>query len=182
MGAMLEIVLVAPQIATNTGNIIRLCANTGGRLNLVRPLGFDLDGASLKRGGLDYHELTDTRCWDSWAECRAALGDVPRWFATTAAIAPCRYDEVEYRVDDVVVFGCESEGLPASLLGEFAPEQRLSIPMRPANRSLNLANAVSVILYEAWRQHGFAGAATDARGGFEESLRAAPHGSGRESS
>lgn len=169
---MVEVVLVAPQIATNTGNIIRLCANVGARLHLVRPLGFDLDAAALRRGGLDYHELTDTQVWDTWADCRDALGTgrERRWFATTSAGPHRRYDDVDYGEGDVVVFGCESTGLGEPFLAEFPPEHRLSIPMRPANRSLNLANAVGVVLYEAWRQHDFDGAAT---GSFEESLRPA---------
>jgi tRNA (cytidine/uridine-2'-O-)-methyltransferase len=156
---MLDIVLVEPRIAANTGNIIRLCANVGARLHLVEPLGFTLDDAALRRGGLDYHELTDTTVWRSWPECRRALGDDRRWYATTAH-ATRRYHEVEYRADDVVVFGCEPEGLPAAVLAEFATEHRLTIPMRPGNRSLNLAGAVSVVAYEAWRQHGFDGAGT----------------------
>jgi tRNA (cytidine/uridine-2'-O-)-methyltransferase len=171
MVAMLEIVLVAPQIASNTGSIIRLCANVGARLHLVRPLGFSLDDAALRRGGLDYHELVDTSCWDTWAECRAALGTQRRCFATTAAAEYRRYDDVAYRAGDVVVFGCEADGLPATVLAEFAVEDRLRIPMRPSNRSLNLANAVSVVAYEAWRQHDFAGSAS---GTFEESLRSRP--------
>lgn len=174
MVAMLEIVLVAPQIATNTGNIIRLCANVGARLHLVRPLGFALDSASLRRGGLDYHELTDTQCWDSWPECRVALGSDRRWFATTSAATAHRYDSVAYRAGDAVLFGCESDGLPAGLLEEFPMDHRLTIPMRPANRSLNVANAVSVVAYEAWRQHGYAGAASDKPGSFEEALRGTP--------
>jgi len=165
---MLEVVLVEPQIATNTGNIIRLCANVGAGLHLVRPLGFDLDAAALRRGGLDYHELTDTKVRDTWADCRAALGVERRWFATTTRAPHRRYDEIDYRAGDVVVFGCEATGLGEELLDEFASDHRLHIPMRPSNRSLNLANAVSVVLYEAWRQHGFADAAT---GSFEESLR-----------
>jgi tRNA (cytidine/uridine-2'-O-)-methyltransferase len=168
MMVMLEVVLVQPQIATNTGNIIRLCANVGARLHLVRPLGFDMDAAALRRGGLDYHELTDTQIWDSWEACRAAVGTERRWFATTTRDPDRRYDEVEYRDGDVVVFGCEATGLGEALLAEFAAERRLHIPMRPSNRSLNLANAVSVVAYEAWRQRDFAGAAT---GTFEESLR-----------
>ena len=166
---VLEIVLVEPQIATNTGSIIRLCANVGARLHLVGPLGFALDAAALRRGGLDYHELTDTQFWDSWAECRAALGAERRWFATTTHVPHRRYDDVTYRAGDVVAFGCEATGLGEAFLAEFASEHRLHIPMRPSNRSLNLANAVSVVVYEAWRQHDFAGAAT---GTFEESLRA----------
>jgi tRNA (cytidine/uridine-2'-O-)-methyltransferase len=106
MMPMLEVVLVEPQIATNTGNIIRLCANVGARLHLVGPLGFDMDGASLRRGGLDYHELTDTQFWTTWEDCRAALGDERRWFATTTRVPHRRYDEVAYRSGDVVVFGC----------------------------------------------------------------------------
>jgi tRNA (cytidine/uridine-2'-O-)-methyltransferase len=170
MMPMLEVVLVEPQIATNTGNIVRLCANAGARLHLVGPLGFTFDAAALRRGGLDYHELTDTQVRDTWADCRAALGTERRWFATTTRAPHTRYDSVEYRPGDVVVFGCESDGLGEDLLAEFPGERRLHIPMRPSNRSMNLANAVSVVLYEAWRQHDFAGAAT---GTFQESLRPA---------
>jgi tRNA (cytidine/uridine-2'-O-)-methyltransferase len=163
---MLEIVLVAPQIAMNTGNIIRLCANTGARLHLIEPLGFTLDDAALRRGGLDYGELTDTTRWGSWRECRAALRG--RWYATTAHASAVRYDDVAYRRGDVVVFGCEATGLPSELLREFEPEARIGLPMRPHNRSLNLASAVAVVAYEAWRQHGFAGAASGTLGAFEE--------------
>jgi tRNA (cytidine/uridine-2'-O-)-methyltransferase len=165
---MLDIVLVAPQIAPNTGSIIRLCANVGAQLHLVRPLGFDLDGAALRRGGLDYHELAGTQVWDGWDECRAGLGSDRRWFATTTREPHRRYDDVDYRADDVVAFGCEATGLDDARLAEFETERRLTIPMRPENRSLNLANAVSVVAYEAWRQHGFTGAAT---GSFGEALR-----------
>jgi tRNA (cytidine/uridine-2'-O-)-methyltransferase len=168
MARMPEVVLVEPQIATNTGNIVRLCANVGAGLHLVRPLGFDVDSAALRRGGLDYHELTDTRIWDSWADCRAALGRDRRWFATTTRAPHRRYDQVVYETGDVVVFGCEATGLGVQLLAGFAEDRRLHIPMRPSNRSLNLANAVGVVVYEAWRQRDFAGAAT---GTFEESLR-----------
>src|SRR5277367_2065160 len=110
MRPMLEVVLVEPQIATNTGNIIRLCANVGCRLNLVRPLGFDLDSAALRRGGLDYHELADTQVWDTWDECRAGLGTERRWFATTTHVPHRRYDAVEFQPGDVIVFGCEATG------------------------------------------------------------------------
>jgi tRNA (cytidine/uridine-2'-O-)-methyltransferase len=165
---LLDIVLVEPQIAPNTGNIVRVCANTGARLHLVRPLGFDIDSAALRRGGLDYHEISDTKIWESWADCRAALGAERRWFATTTRAPHSRYDTVSYRPDDVVVFGCEATGLGERLLAEFPSDHRLHIPMRPSNRSLNLANAVSVVAYEAWRQRDFADAAT---GSFEESLR-----------
>jgi tRNA (cytidine/uridine-2'-O-)-methyltransferase len=184
--ALLDIVLVAPQIATNTGNIIRLCANVGARLHLVEPLGFSLDAAAVRRGGLDYHELVDVRRWESWPECRAGLGTDPpqRWFATTAAgveghddeRAPLLYNGCAYRSGDVVAFGCEASGLPAEVLAEFGADSRLTIPMRPGNRSLNVANAVAVVAYEAWRQHGFAGAALGSRhrggaGAFSESPR-----------
>ncbi|HEY3832724.1 MAG TPA: tRNA (cytidine(34)-2'-O)-methyltransferase [Acidimicrobiia bacterium] len=165
---MLDVVLVEPQIASNTGSIIRLCANVGALLHLVRPLGFSLDDAALRRGGLDYHELVDTQVWETWDDCRGALGTDRRWFATTARAPHRRYDEIEYQAGDIVVFGCEATGLAEALLGEFAPEQRLHIPMRPSNRSLNLANAVCVVAYEAWRQYNFGGAAT---GTFAESLR-----------
>ncbi|HYL52281.1 MAG TPA: tRNA (cytidine(34)-2'-O)-methyltransferase [Acidimicrobiia bacterium] len=165
---MLEVVLVEPQIANNTGNIIRVCANAGCRLHLVRPLGFTLDDAALRRGGLDYHELTDTQVWDTWEDCRAALGGERPWFATTSRVPSRRYDDVDYRPGDVVAFGCEAAGLGEERLAEFPPTRRLHIPMRPWNRSLNLANAVSVVVYEAWRQRDFAGAAT---GTFQESLR-----------
>ena len=168
MVLMLEVVLVEPQIATNTGNIIRLCANAGSRLHLVRPLGFALDEPALRRGGLDYHELTDTRVWDTWEACRAGLGGDRRWFATTSRVPSRRYDQVDYRPGDVFAFGCEAAGLGEALLAEFPIARRLHIPMRPSNRSLNLANAVSVVVYEAWRQRDFAGAAT---GTFQESLR-----------
>ena len=170
MMPMLEVVLVAPQIATNTGNIIRLCANVGARLHLVRPLGFDFDAAALRRGGLDYHELADTQFWDTWEGCRAALGVERRWFATTTRVPHRRYDDVDYREGDVVAFGCEASGLGEAFLAEFPCEHRLNIPMRPSNRCLNLANAVSVVAYEAWRQRDFVDAAT---GTFEESLRPA---------
>jgi tRNA (cytidine/uridine-2'-O-)-methyltransferase len=170
MMPMLEVVLVAPQIATNTGNIIRLCANVGARLHLVRPLGFALDGAALRRGGLDYHELTDTQVWDTWEDCRSALGLERRWFATTTRVPHRRYDSVDYREGDVVAFGCEATGLGEAFLVEFPCERRLHIPMRPSNRSLNLANAVSVVAYEAWRQRDFVDAAT---GTFDESPRLA---------
>jgi tRNA (cytidine/uridine-2'-O-)-methyltransferase len=174
---LLDVVLVAPQIATNTGNIIRLCANVGARLHLVEPLGFSLDSAAVRRGGLDYHELAEVTCWESWAACRSGLGDASRrWFATTAGnaplrsdvAAPLRYDACDYESGDIVVFGCEASGLPPQILAEFDPNRRLTIPMRPMNRSLNIANAVAIVVYEAWRQHGFEGAARTS-GTFSES-------------
>jgi tRNA (cytidine/uridine-2'-O-)-methyltransferase len=163
---VIEIVLVAPQIAVNTGNIIRLCANVGARLHLVEPLGFTLDDAALRRGGLDYHELTETRRWPSWEECRTGIGRDRSWFATSAR-GHRRYDAVRYESGDVVAFGCEPTGLPAFVLDELGVPACLHIPMRPNNRSMNLAGAVAVVAYEAWRQHGFPGAAAGA-GTFEE--------------
>lgn len=167
---MLDVVLVEPKIAVNTGAIIRLCANAGARLHLVEPLGFKLDDAALRRGGLDYHELTDTRTWETWAACRAGIGTDRRWFATTAN-ASRRYDAIEYRTDDIVVFGRETDGLGADVLDAVGADQQLMIPMRTGNRSINLANAVSIVVYEAWRQHDFAGSAT---GTFSESRLGLP--------
>jgi len=168
MLAVLNLVLVAPQIAANTGNIIRLCANVGARLHLVQPLGFTLDTAALRRSGLDYHELTDTHIWDSFQDCKDSIGQNRNWYATTTQPPHFRYDQVKYEEGQVVVFGCEATGLSQALLQEFPPQQRLHIPMRPSNRSLNLANAVSVVAYEAWRQQGFKDSST---GTFQESLR-----------
>jgi tRNA (cytidine/uridine-2'-O-)-methyltransferase len=152
----LHVVLVAPEIAPNTGNVIRLCANTGATLHLVRPLGFSLDERSLHRAGLDYHELADVHVHDDLATCRRAITG-GRWYALTAR-ATRRYDDVDLAAGDVLVFGPERAGLDAATLDEFPETHRLGIPMRAGNRSLNLANAVAVVVYEAWRRTGFAGA------------------------
>jgi len=149
-----NVVLVQPEIPPNTGNIIRLCANTGARLHLVRPLGFSLDARSVRRAGLDYRELAELREHASLTDCLASLGG-PRWFAITTRGA-LRYDEIEYADGDALVFGPETRGLLDDVLAECPAERRLRIPMRPASRSLNLSNAVSVVVYEAWRQAGFA--------------------------
>jgi tRNA (cytidine/uridine-2'-O-)-methyltransferase len=149
-----NVVLVQPEIPPNTGNIIRLCANTGARLHLVRPLGFSLDARSVRRAGLDYRELTELREHASLADCLASLGG-PRWFAITTR-GTVRYDAIEYADGDALVFGPETRGLPEEILSGCPVERRLRIPMRPASRSLNLSNAVSVVVYEAWRQAGFA--------------------------
>jgi tRNA (cytidine/uridine-2'-O-)-methyltransferase len=154
---MLDIVLFQPEIPPNTGNVIRLCANAGARLNLVEPLGFSMDDRRLRRAGLDYHELATVVVHRDWEACRASLGE-RRIFAVSARGA-VRYDEVAYAQDDALVFGAETAGLPAELLETFAPDRRLRLPMRPGNRSLNLSNAVAVAVYEAWRQRGFAGGA-----------------------
>lgn len=153
---MFEVVLVAPEIATNTGNIIRLCANAGVRLHLVEPLGFTMDDASLKRAGLDYHELASVTVHSSPAAASASLGR--RRFAFSSR-ATRRFDDVKFVPGDALVFGAERAGLSAGQLRALEPAEPLTIPMRPGNRSLNLANAVAIAVYEAWRQHGFDGAA-----------------------
>jgi tRNA (cytidine/uridine-2'-O-)-methyltransferase len=156
---MVAIVLVHPEIPPNTGNVIRLAANTGAELHLVEPLGFRLDDRELKRAGLDYHEYTRLVVHRDWHACRAAL-DAPRarrWHAMTTHGA-CSLYECRLQPDDVLVFGCETAGLPASILDEFAPDAHLRIPMLPTMRSINLSNAVAIAVYEAWRQNGFAGA------------------------
>ena len=156
---MLAIVLVHPEIPPNTGNIIRLAANTGAELHLVEPLGFRLDDRELKRAGLDYHEHARVRMHRDWPSCRDALdrGRARRWYALTTRAERSLFDSA-FRADDIFVFGCETAGLPAPIMADFAPEMRLRIPMRAAVRSLNLSNAVAVAVYEAWRQAGFDGA------------------------
>ncbi len=153
---MFHVVLVAPQIAGNTGAIIRLCANAGAQLHLIEPLGFHFEAAALRRAGLDYHDLVDTTVWPTIAACQGALGNLQRWFAASGRGAT-RYDTVDFAVGDVLVFGCESDGLSAEVLAAFAPTHRIAIPMWPENRSINLANAVSIVMFEAWRQLGFPG-------------------------
>lgn len=152
---MFHVVLFQPEIPGNTGNIIRLCANTGARLHLIRPLGFDLDDSKLRRAGLDYHEWAELRVHDSLdaflAEARPA-----RLFAfTTRGARP--YHELAVVPGDAFLFGPETRGLPDDVLASLAPEQRLRLPMLAHSRSLNLSNSVAVVVYEAWRQQGFAG-------------------------
>ena len=153
---MLEIVLYRPEIPPNTGNVIRLAANTGARLHLVEPLGFSLDDRQLKRAGLDYHGMAHVSVHRDWDACRAALAG-RRLFAVTTR-GTVSYAEARYAPGDAFVFGAETSGLPQALLDDFAPAQRLRLPMRAGNRSLNLSNAVAVVVFEAWRQLGFAGA------------------------
>ncbi|MCW5591197.1 MAG: tRNA (cytidine(34)-2'-O)-methyltransferase [Burkholderiales bacterium] len=153
---MVDVVLVNPEIPPNAGNVIRLCANTGTPLHLVEPLGFSMDDRQLKRAGLDYHEMANVTVHRDWESCRAALGD-RRLFAFTTRGAR-RFDEVDYRRDDVFVFGPETAGLPDGFLAAFPPENRVRLPMVPGNRSLNLSNAVAVAVFEAWRQWGYPGA------------------------
>lgn len=150
---MFDIVLVQPEIPPNTGNVIRLAANTGTRLHLVKPLGFSLDDAQLRRAGLDYHEHAALQVHSSWPACQAKLAG-QRMFAFTTKGSRL-FTEVRYARDDVLVFGAETTGLPSSILDGFPPQMRLRLPMRPGNRSLNLSNAVAVAVFEAWRQGGF---------------------------
>ncbi|QNM97719.1 tRNA (cytidine(34)-2'-O)-methyltransferase [Chitinimonas koreensis] len=154
---MFAVVLFQPEIPPNTGNVIRLCANTGCELHLVKPLGFPLDDARMRRAGLDYHEYAEMRVHEDWAACQAALAG-RRIFALTTR-GSTRHDRIAFQPGDVFLFGRESAGLPAELRDGFPPERRIRLPMRPDNRSLNLSNAVAVTVFEAWRQQGFAGAA-----------------------
>lgn len=153
---MFEVVLFQPEIPPNTGNIIRLCANTGARLHLIEPLGFQLDDRRLRRAGLDYHEWAQLRVHADLAACRAALTP-GRWWAFSTR-GQVNYAAVTYTPGDALLFGPETRGLPAAELAALPAGQRLCLPMAPGNRSLNLSNAVAVALYEAWRQQGFAGA------------------------
>ncbi len=152
---MLTIVLYEPEIPPNTGNIIRLCANTGADLHLVKPLGFSLDDKQLKRAGLDYHEYASLQVHENWASCKAALAG-RRMFALTTKGSTC-HASIAFQKGDVFVFGPETRGLPEEIRAEFAPEYRVRLPMLPESRSLNLSNSAAVLLYEAWRQIGFEG-------------------------
>ena len=153
---MIHVVLIEPDIPPNTGNIIRLCANTGATLHLVRPLGFPLDDARMRRAGLDYHQYATMLVHDDWTACRDALAG-QRMFAVETCGTRSPY-ELALADDDVFVFGSETQGLSANVLADFDAEHQLRLPMRPAIRSLNLSNAVAVTVYEAWRQLGFRGA------------------------
>ncbi len=152
---MLDIVLVHPEIPPNAGNAIRLAANTGARLHLVEPLGFSLEDKQLKRAGLDYHALASVSVHAGWPACRAALAGRRMYCFSTRALR--LYTDVRYEAADVLVFGAETAGLPSSVLEDFSEPMRLKLPMRPGNRSLNLSNAVAVVVFEAWRQLDFPG-------------------------
>jgi tRNA (cytidine/uridine-2'-O-)-methyltransferase len=154
---MFEVILHQPEIPPNTGNVIRLCANTGARLHLVAPLGFALDDARLRRAGLDYHEYAELRVHASLDAALAAIAP-PRVFAFSTRGA-ARYDTVAFAPGDALLFGSESRGLPEAVLAAVPAVQRLRLPMRPDSRSLNLSNAVAVVVFEAWRQAGFPGGA-----------------------
>ncbi len=153
---MFDVVLFEPEIPPNTGNIIRLCANTGARLHLIRPLGFQFDDRRLRRAGLDYHEWAAVRLHRDLAAFLAIVQPA-RLFAFTTKGARS-YHAVAYQPDDALLFGPETRGLPAAVLDGIAAEQRLRLPMMTTGRSLNLSNAVAIVLYEAWRQLGFLGA------------------------
>ncbi len=152
---MFHIVLFEPEIPPNTGNIIRLCANTGAALHLVKPLGFSLEDKQLKRAGLDYHEYSTLQVHENWHACKAALAG-KRMFALTTK-GSSNFANMQYKADDVFVFGPETRGLPENIRNEFLAEHRLRLPMLPNSRSLNLSNSAAVLLYEAWRQVGFDG-------------------------
>jgi tRNA (cytidine/uridine-2'-O-)-methyltransferase len=153
---MLHIVLYEPEIPANTGNIIRLCANTGAQLHLIKPLGFELDDKKLRRAGLDYHEWVAVRVHDSLATFLSEVKP-PRVFALTTK-GKRVVSEVNFQAEDALLFGPETRGLPASVLTELGETHCLYLPMTATSRSLNLSNTVSIVLYEAWRQLGFAGA------------------------
>jgi tRNA (cytidine/uridine-2'-O-)-methyltransferase len=155
---MFDVILYQPEIPPNTGNVIRLCANTGARLHLVAPLGFTLEDKQLRRAGLDYHEYATVQVHDSLDAALAAIAlanaAVPRLFALSTR-GQTRYDAPRYAAGDAFVFGPETRGLPQAVLDQVPAPQRLRLPMRPDNRSLNLSNSVAVVVFEAWRQGGF---------------------------
>lgn len=158
---MIHVILHRPEIPPNTGNVIRLCANTGARLHLVRPLGFTLEDRQLRRAGLDYHEVAALQVHDDLDAALAAIatangGEPARVFALSTR-GQVRFDTPAYRAGDALLFGSETAGLPQDVLGRVPAAQRLRLPMRPGNRSLNLSNAVAVVVFEAWRQSGYAG-------------------------
>ncbi|TXI38595.1 MAG: tRNA (uridine(34)/cytosine(34)/5-carboxymethylaminomethyluridine(34)-2'-O)-methyltransferase TrmL [Methylophilus methylotrophus] len=152
---MFHIVLFEPEIPPNTGNIIRLCANAGAKLHLVKPLGFELSDKHLKRAGLDYHEYAELTVYENWAECQQSLQG-KRMFALTTK-GSTRHTDLQFKDEDVFIFGPESRGLPEDIRANFAPEHRVRLPMLPHSRSLNLSNSAAILLYEAWRQTGFPG-------------------------
>lgn len=154
---MFTVVLYQPEIPPNTGNIIRLCANTGCALHLVKPLGFPLDDTKMKRAGLDYHEFANLVVHENFADCLQALAG-KRIFALTTK-GKTRPDHVQFQADDVFLFGPETRGLPADILASLPDEQKIRFPMMPNNRSMNLSNTVAITVFEAWRQLDFMGSA-----------------------
>jgi len=149
-----HIILFQPEIPPNTGNIIRLTANTGCKLHLIKPLGFELTDKHMRRAGLDYHEYAELQVHESWEAAKSILPS-NRYAFTTKGAHP--YHEVAFKPEDVFVFGSETRGLPKEILEEFQPQKRLRLPMREGQRSLNLSNAAAVVVFEAWRQNGFVG-------------------------
>ena len=154
---MFDVVLYQPEIPPNTGNVIRLCANTGARLHLVRPLGFTLEDAQLRRAGLDYHEYAALQVHDSLDDALAKIA--PKRLFALSTRGTVRFDTPGYAAGDAFLFGPETPGLPDDVLAQVPDAQRLRLPMQPNNRSLNLSNAVAVVVFEAWRQQGYAGGA-----------------------
>jgi len=150
---MFEVILFQPEIPPNTGNVIRLCANTGSRLHLIKPLGFNLEQRELRRAGLDYHDLAEVRLHEDLRSCLATLNGTRVYAIETAGSRP--YTAARFQRGDALLFGQETRGLPHSVLVGFSPENVLNIPMRASNRSLNLSNAVALVVYEAWRQLDF---------------------------
>ena len=159
---MFNVILYQPEIPPNTGNIIRLCANTGAQLHLIGPLGFDLEDKQLRRAGLDYHEYASVQVHNDLAACLHTLPDA-RLFAYTTK-GKRSYHEVSYQAGDALLFGPETRGLPADILESLTPEQRLRLPMMAHSRSLNLANTVAIAVFEAWRQCGFAELSDNSQG------------------
>jgi tRNA (cytidine/uridine-2'-O-)-methyltransferase len=153
---MIDIVLFEPEIPPNTGNIIRLCANTGVRLHLVEPLGFSMETKALRRAGLDYHEFADVTVHTNWSALRSTLSGRRLFALTTKGSTP--FHRTRFEEGDVLVFGPETRGLPPEILAAFEPDSRLRLPMRPGSRSLNLSNTVAIAVYEVWRQLDFVGA------------------------
>lgn len=156
---MFHVVLVEPDIPQNTGNIIRLCANTGAQLHLIEPLGFPMDHAKMRRAGLDYHEYATVQAHRDWPSFLASHKPDPGRVFFFSSHASGAFAEANFLPGDVLVFGSETKGLDALICGQFPDSQRIRLPMRPANRSLNLSNAVAVVVYEAWRQNRFEGSA-----------------------
>lgn len=151
----MQIILYQPEIPPNTGNVIRLCANVGARLHLIRPLGFEMSAARLRRAGMDYAEIAEVLVHEDWRACLETLGN-SRLFALSTK-GKTRHDEPRYRSDDAFLFGPETRGLPQEILAEIDAHHILRLPMMPGNRSVNLSNSVAVVAFEAWRQLGFAG-------------------------
>lgn len=153
---MFQIVLYQPEIPPNTGNIIRLCANVGSSLHLIQPLGFQLEDRRLRRAGLDYHEWVEVRVHESLTTY--VESELPKRLFALSTRGAIPYVEMDYQLGDAFLFGPETRGLPQAVLDQFHPTRQLRIPMRPNQRSLNLSNAVAIILFDAWRKQGFAGA------------------------